>query len=218
MFTLSSGSTQIFPRMLSWSCPPYLCPSYLSEAPLTLESDLEWSSLGKVLSQRMLLPELQNIPLLQKVQQVVPGKGNFPRHTHLFYLQFYTLHDYQLLGFIGGIWKYLNLPTGKASLGRREKNANINNINEDVLRSLFHRIPPPAWEAGEHRPVGSVRVMQVRRQEPAGFTAGLDVGVSRFLSAGGHVLIFHPLRSPPEHLGVVRRKEILSDCPRLFVL
>lgn len=97
--------------MLSSSCPPYLCPSYLSEVPLTLESDLEWSSLGKVLSQRMLLPELQNIPVLQKVQQVVPGKGNFPdTHTPLFYLQFYILHDYQMLGFNWRLMEYLNLP------------------------------------------------------------------------------------------------------------
>lgn len=146
MFTLSSGSIQIFPRMLSSSCPPSTCSSYLSEAPLPLESKLEWSSLGTVLSQRMLPPELQNIPVLQRVQQVVPG--TFLRYTHTPY---FTLNSILSMiikcrAFIGGIWTYLNLPDidRNASLGRREKNTDINNINKDVLRSLFHT---PAWEA-----------------------------------------------------------------------
>lgn len=113
VFTLSSGSTPIFPRMLSSSCPPSVRSSYLSEAPPTLESNLECSSLGKVLSQRMLPPELQNIPVLQRVQQVVPGKGNFSKthtHTHYFTLNAILSMIIKCRALAGGIWKYLNLP------------------------------------------------------------------------------------------------------------
>lgn len=148
--------------MLSLSCRlfyPSILPVHGSCLPWSMIYSV--SSLGEIVSQRMLLSELWSTPVLHGVQQVGPRNGTFPRYTHRTDTQTHT-HTYTYFplnsvismiikswALIGSMLKCLNLSDTdrEGFLGRREKNTNINNANKDVLRSFLIAFPQQAWEA-----------------------------------------------------------------------